>query len=102
MAVMVATTFVLAQRLSRQEPDLVALAKVSGWAIALFAVASALPALPLAVSVAVKSLLVAALAALGVWSGALDRHEAARAWHLVRERLGRRAAASTEAEATVP
>jgi O-antigen/teichoic acid export membrane protein len=101
MAVMVATTFVLGQRLGRQEPDFVALAKVSGWAVALFAGAVSLPELPLVASIAVKGLLVLALAALSIWSGALDRGEVAEAWRLVRGRLGRGAGQPAAAEATM-
>ena len=104
MATMVLVTFVLAQRLWRQEPDFIALAKVSGWAVALFAIAWSLPPLPLVVSLATKALLVAALPALAIWSGALDRDEVAHAWAAVRDRLGRRGGRPglrAEAEATI-
>jgi O-antigen/teichoic acid export membrane protein len=87
MAVMVAATYVLARRLWPQPVDFAALAKVAGWAIALFAVASNLPDLPLVVTIVVKGALVVALVALAIWSGALERADAARAWSLVRGRL---------------
>jgi O-antigen/teichoic acid export membrane protein len=88
MLVMVLTTYVLAQRLWPQHVDFVALAKVGGWAVTLFAVAWSLPELPLLVSVTVKGLLVIALVALAIWSGAVEREDVAKAWAVVRGRLG--------------
>jgi O-antigen/teichoic acid export membrane protein len=87
MVAMVSVTFALAQRLRRQEPNVRALAAVSGWAIALFVVAQALPELPLPATVAVKGLLVVALITLSLWSGALDREDLRHVWGLVRARL---------------
>jgi O-antigen/teichoic acid export membrane protein len=88
--VMVATTFVLAQRLWPQHPNVRALATIAGWAVALFAVSRALPEMPLALVILVKGMLVVALVVLGLWSGALDRGDVRSAWRSVSSRLRRR------------
>jgi O-antigen/teichoic acid export membrane protein len=90
-AVMVVATFVMAQRLSRQHPDLRGLAIVSTGAVVLFLVAQALPVLPLIVVLAVKGLLVLALGALALWRG-VDRSDTRRAVEVLHEGLRRRRA----------
>jgi O-antigen/teichoic acid export membrane protein len=92
MIVMVVTTFVLGQRLWRRQPDLWALAKVSGCAVALFVVSRSLPELPLLIILPVKGLLVLALVALAIWVGALERADVRNAWSLVSDRLRQRLA----------
>lgn len=87
MAAMVLTTYVLAQRLWPQQPNFGALAKVSGWALALFVVSRLLPDLPLLLAVVVKGLLVVALVMLAIWSGAVERGDVIKALRLVRGRL---------------
>lgn len=86
MAVMVTTTYVLAQRLWPQQPNFGALAKVAGWAVALFVVAWSLPTLPLLLAIVVKGVLVVALVALSIWTGAVDRRDVHAAWNLMRRR----------------
>jgi hypothetical protein len=87
MVVMVGTTFVLAQRVWPQHADFRALAKVIGWAVALFVVSRSLPELPLLVLIPAKGLLVVALVALGLWSGAVAQGDVRTAWALVADRL---------------
>jgi O-antigen/teichoic acid export membrane protein len=89
-AVMVLTTCVLAQRLWPQSPNLRALATVGAWAVALFAVARSLPELPLLVILPVKGVLVLALVALSIGTGALDRGELQGVWRMLRPRLSPR------------
>jgi O-antigen/teichoic acid export membrane protein len=91
-AVMVITTFVLAQRLGGQEPAFRGLAILSASAVALFVVAQSLPELPLPVVVAVKGLLVVVLCAVAVWGGAVDRDDARQAFAVVHGRVRRRGA----------
>jgi O-antigen/teichoic acid export membrane protein len=83
-AVMVLTTYVLAQRLWPQSPNLRALATVGAWAVALFVVAESLPDLPLLLILPVKGALVLALVVLSISTGALDRGEIRGAWQMVR------------------
>ena len=87
MIAMVSVTFAIAQRLRRQAPNLVALATVAGWALALFVVDRTLPDLSLPMAIAVKALLVIALVTLSIWCGGLDREDVRQAWGLVRGRL---------------
>jgi O-antigen/teichoic acid export membrane protein len=87
MVVMVITTFVLGQRLWPQQPDFRALAKLSGWAVALYLVAQLLPDGPLVLVVPAKALLALALVVLAVWSGALDRDDVRNAWSWIAGRL---------------
>ena len=86
MAVMVTTTYLLAQRLWPQRPSFGALGKVAGWAVALFVVSWWLPPLPLLVAVLVKGGLVVMLVALSIWSGAVDRDDLRAALSLARRR----------------
>jgi O-antigen/teichoic acid export membrane protein len=93
MAVMVTVTYVIAQRVRPQRVDLVAFAKVSGWAVALFLVAQALPELPVVLALAAKALFVLALVTLSLWSGAIERTDLANGWTLLRSRVWRPRAA---------
>jgi O-antigen/teichoic acid export membrane protein len=86
MTLMVVMTYVVAQRLWPQRPDFVALAKVSGWAIALFVASRWLPEMSLALAVVVKGLLVVALVGLSVWSGAVERADLVHGWSVLRDR----------------
>lgn len=95
--VMVVTTYVMAQRLSPQSVSFRALVTVSAWAVGLFVVSRSLPELPLLVTLAVKGLLVVALAVLAAWSGALDRDEMRTAWRIART-LFRRSPAEGDRE----
>ena len=101
--VMVVTTYVIAQRLWPQHPNLRALATVGAWAIGLFVLARSLPELPLYLALPVNGLFVLALVALSIWSGALDRAEIRGVWRMVRTRFGSPPAETTEpAPARVP
>jgi O-antigen/teichoic acid export membrane protein len=89
-AVMVLTTYVLAQRLWPQSPNLRALATACAWAVALFVAAEwLLPELPLLVILPVKGALVLALVVLSISTGALDRGEIRGVWQMVRTRFSR-------------
>ena len=101
MLAMLVTTYVLAQRLWPQRVDFVALAKVSAWAVALFFVSAALPEMPLPLTVAVKAALVVALVALAIWSGAVDRRDAAQIWAIARTRVFRRRPRAAASEVAI-
>jgi O-antigen/teichoic acid export membrane protein len=101
MMVMVGTTYVLGQRLWPQQLDFRALAKVGGWAVALFIGSRFIPEMPLVAAVAVKGSLVVALAVLAIASGALPRRELASVWRVARARLRRGRGAPTKAHATM-
>jgi O-antigen/teichoic acid export membrane protein len=89
MTFMVAVTYAIGQRLWPQRPNFAALAKVSGWAIALFVASRWLPELPLPVVFVVKGSLVVALVALSVWSHAVERADLVQGWSMLRGRLRR-------------
>jgi O-antigen/teichoic acid export membrane protein len=87
MVAMVTVTWLIAQRLRRQQPNLGALAVTAGWAVVLFFAAAALPELPVPIVVLVKGLLIVAMASLAIGSGALERHELRDVWDVVRARV---------------
>lgn len=99
MVVMVLVTFLLAQRLWPQRPDLAGFARLAGLAVGLFLLSRWLPEMPVMLTIGVKAALVAALVGLGVWTGAVERPDVANAWAVVRARLRRRGG---EAEAVSP
>lgn len=87
LAVMATLTYLVAQRLWPQRVDFVALGKVVGIAVVLFAVALRLPEAPALVVLPIKAALVLALVAASVAVGAVDRDEVRRVVDRARARL---------------
>ena len=95
LVVMAALTYVMSQRVWPQRPDLAALAKITGLAVAGFAVSRLIPPEPVLAALALKAGLVLAVAVLGVVVGAIDRRDPVRLVASLRTRLARRGRAGT-------